>query len=71
MIDERAIARGIGWGALVGGIIGLAMQMSYCRRNSCDSQGALILPFMTGAGIGLGAATGASIFVRRTVYRAP
>jgi hypothetical protein len=68
---ERAVARGIGWGALAGGLLGLGLRTAMCR-NGCETLGdALILPFATGVGIGVGAGIGSTTHVRTTVYEAP
>ncbi len=74
---DRAIKRGIGWGALIGGVTGLAIVMGQCgthwnqETSSCRNLTGLWLFIGPGMGIGIGSGFGATFKISTVVYRAP
>jgi len=74
---HTAIKRGIGWGALIGGVTGLAIVMGQCgthwnqETSSCGNLTGLWLFLGPGMGIGIGSGIGATFKISTVVYRAP
>jgi hypothetical protein len=76
-VAGRAIKRGILWGALIGGVTGVAIVMRQCgtdwshETSTCGNLSPIWLFFGPGMGIGAGSGLGAAFKSSTVVYHAP
>lgn len=76
-VTDRAVRRGVGFGALAGGVAGLGIMLAQCGTHwnretpSCRNLTFLWTLFSPGIGMGLGSGIGASYKITTVLYRAP
>jgi hypothetical protein len=72
---HRAIKRGMAWGALIGGLAGIAMTNWHCHGENdaagCGNLNGIMVIFGPAMGLGIGSGIGATFKISTVVYRAP